>query len=142
MYSFGVLLLELLTGKEPTHDPSYGTALHIVAWIRNIVQLNEGQMNPTILDPSLLYEKDEDKSNLAYVKQMLQVQVVALMCTEKNPTDRPQMRDVGNMLQALSSPMEKNNMGNNPLVGLVFAKEKEGRDQVLQAMQGQPSVLE
>ena len=83
-----------------------------------------------ILDPLLLYEQEDgDKVGLDFMEQKLQVQEIALMCTKK-PADRPTMRDVENMLQAVSKPVEKNEEGWNPLVGLAIAKGNEDGDQV------------
>jgi serine/threonine protein kinase len=101
VYSYGVVLLELLTGKEPSHDPSYGEALDIVAWVRESMQLNEGRVSESVLDPSLRHSKDS-----AATKEMLCVQEIALLCTQKNPADRPTMRDVETMLESLSQKVE------------------------------------
>jgi serine/threonine protein kinase len=97
VYSYGVVLLELLTGKEPSHDPSYGEALDIVAWVKESMQLNEGRVSESVLDPSLRHSNDS-----AVTKEMLSVQEIALLCTQKNPADRPTMRDVESMLETLS----------------------------------------
>lgn len=32
-----MLLLELLTGKQPAEDPSFGESLHVVAWVKEKV---------------------------------------------------------------------------------------------------------
>jgi serine/threonine protein kinase len=104
VYSYGVVLLELLTGKEPSHDPSYGEALDIVAWVKESMQLNEGRVSESVLDPSLRHSKDS-----AATKEMLCVQEIALLCTQKNPADRPTMRDVETMLETLSQKSEKQN---------------------------------
>jgi serine/threonine protein kinase len=101
VYSYGVVLLELLTGKEPCHDPSYGEALDVVAWVRESVQLNEGRVSESVLDPSLLHSMDSAATN-----EMLSVQEIALLCTRKNPADRPTMRDVETMLETLSQKAE------------------------------------
>lgn len=98
VYSYGVLLLEPLTGKEPTHDPSYAEALRVVAWVLENVQLNMGRMSESVLDPSLLHPK-----NSAATDEMLSVQEIALLCTERNPADQPTMSDVENMFKSLDS---------------------------------------
>jgi serine/threonine protein kinase len=102
VYSYGVVLLELLTGKEPCHDPSYGEALDVVAWVKERVQLNEGRVCKSVLDPRLLHSKDA-----APTYEMLCVQEIALLCTQKNPADRPTMRDVESMLETLPHEAEE-----------------------------------
>jgi serine/threonine protein kinase len=106
VYSYGVVLLELLTGKEPSHDPSYGEALDIVAWVRESMQLNEGRVSESVLDPLLRHSKDS-----AAITEMLSVQEIALLCSQKNPADRPTMRDVESMLEALSQKAHIENRG-------------------------------
>jgi hypothetical protein len=90
--------------KEPCHDPSYGEALDIVAWVKESMQLNEGRVSESVLDPSLRHSQDS-----AATKEMLCVQEIALLCTQKNPADRPTMRDVETMLETLSQKSEKQN---------------------------------
>jgi serine/threonine protein kinase len=106
VYSYGVVLLELLTGKEPSHDPSYGEALDIVAWVRESMHVNEGRLSESVLDPALLHSTDS-----AVTVEMLCVQEIALLCTQKNPADRPTMRDVESMLEALSQKAHIENRG-------------------------------
>jgi serine/threonine protein kinase len=115
VYSYGVVLLELLTGKEPCQDPSYGETSDVVAWVKEIVHLNEGRVSESVLDPSLLHSQDPAATN-----EMLSVQEIALLCTRKNPADRPTMRDVESMLESLSQRAELENRGSG-----------DGKDQTL-----------
>jgi hypothetical protein len=75
------------------------------------VQLNEGKVSKSVLDPSLPHSKD-----FAATKEMLSVLEIALLCTHKNPADRPTMRDVESMLEALSQNAEKD-IGDGTLKG-------------------------
>ncbi|XP_024370975.1 uncharacterized protein [Physcomitrium patens] len=100
VYSYGVLLLELLTGKQPA-DPSFGETMHIAAWVRTVVQQNEGRMSDSIIDPWILRS-----TNLAARLEMLHVQKIALLCTAESPMDRPAMRDVVEMLRNLPQTNE------------------------------------
>ena len=43
IYSFGVVLLELLTGKRP-FEPEFGEGVDIAQWVRKKVQSREGVM--------------------------------------------------------------------------------------------------
>ncbi|KAG0604296.1 hypothetical protein M758_10G160300 [Ceratodon purpureus] len=107
VYSYGVLLLELLTGKKPAEDPSYGESLHVAAWVKEKVRQNEGKMSESVLDPSLL-----DDTNLACKDEMLSVQTIALLCTRDNPSDRPAMKEVVEMFSELSRIRNKNVLEN------------------------------
>ncbi|XP_030460743.1 leucine-rich repeat receptor-like protein kinase PXL1 [Syzygium oleosum] len=89
IYSYGVVLLELLTGKTPL-DPSFGESIDIVQWVRTKIKDNK------TLDEAL------DASIAGQCKpvqeEMLLVLRVALLCTAKLPKERPSMRDVLTML--------------------------------------------
>ena len=119
IYSFGVVLLELLTGKQPL-DPSFGELTDIVEWVRN--RMNKRQLEGT-LDPEI-------GGQCNYVQEeMLLVLRIALLCTAKLPKERPSMRDVITMLGEAKprrksvcddvSPKEKPIFGNSPILGLL-----------------------
>ncbi|GMI98682.1 PXY-like2, MDIS1-INTERACTING RECEPTOR LIKE KINASE1 [Hibiscus trionum] len=88
IYSFGVVLLELLTGKRPL-DPEFGESLNIAEWIRR--KVGDNKALEEALDPNL--------GNCKHIQEeMLLVVRIALLCTAKHPKDRPSMRDVITML--------------------------------------------
>ena len=103
VYSYGVLLLELITGKQPV-DASHGETWHIVEWVKASVLQNEGQMTDCVLDPLLL-----ENLNVTTRNEMLFVQRIALLCTRATPTDRPTMRDVADLLKSLSQTLKDKN---------------------------------
>ncbi|XP_023762530.1 leucine-rich repeat receptor-like protein kinase PXL1 [Lactuca sativa] len=119
IYSFGVVLLELLTGKQPL-EPSFGDSIDIVEWVR-------GRMNRRDLEGIL---DQEIAGECNYVQEeMLLVLRIALLCTAKLPKDRPSMRDVITMLGE-AKPRRKsvcNDLGakekpifnNSPVIGLL-----------------------
>ncbi|EYU32615.1 hypothetical protein MIMGU_mgv1a000562mg [Erythranthe guttata] len=88
IYSYGVVLLELLTGKTPVQPLEEGGDL--VTWARNYIRAHS--LSTEILD-SRLDLKDE-----VNVSHMINVLKVALMCTSMSPYDRPTMREVVIML--------------------------------------------
>ncbi|KAJ8749059.1 hypothetical protein K2173_013666 [Erythroxylum novogranatense] len=88
IYSYGVVLLELLTGKQPL-DPEFGESVDIVEWIRR--KIRDNRSLEEVLDPNV--------GSCKHVQEeMLLVLRVALLCTAKLPKDRPSMRDVLTML--------------------------------------------
>ncbi|GMJ00752.1 PXY-like2, MDIS1-INTERACTING RECEPTOR LIKE KINASE1 [Hibiscus trionum] len=101
IYSFGVVLLELLTGKRPL-DPEFGESVDIVEWIRRKVRDKRGLEGA--LDPNLGNSKHIQEETLLVVR-------IALLCTAKLPKDRPSMRDVMTML-AEAKPRRKSNSNN------------------------------
>lgn len=88
IYSYGVVLLELLTGRTPVQSVDQGGDL--VTWVRHYIR--DHSLTSGILDSRLNLE---DKS---MVDHMLTVLKIALMCTSMSPFDRPSIREVVLML--------------------------------------------
>ncbi|KAK7284158.1 hypothetical protein RJT34_18899 [Clitoria ternatea] len=104
VYSYGVVLLELVTGKRPL-DPAFGESVDIVGWIRRKIRDN------TSLEEAL----DQSVGNSRHVvEEMLLVLRVAILCTAKLPKDRPTMRDVMMMLGE-AKPRRKSSGNNNEI---------------------------
>ncbi|XP_073049886.1 uncharacterized protein [Primulina eburnea] len=89
IYSYGVVLMELLTGRRPL-EPEFGESVDIVEWIRK--KIRENKPLEEALDPSV--------GNTKHVQEeMLLVLRIAILCTAKLPKDRPSMRDVLTILE-------------------------------------------
>lgn len=89
-YSFGVVLLELLTGRRPI-EPEYGECIDIARWVRKRVQSREGTLE--VLDARM--------GLVEGTKQMQEVMLmlkVALRCLVDPPDQRPTMREVVQLL--------------------------------------------
>ncbi|KAJ9189854.1 hypothetical protein P3X46_001105 [Hevea brasiliensis] len=97
VYSYGVVLLELMTKRKPS-DSSFMEEVDIVGWVRSI--WSETQDISAIVDSSLMEETVD--SNIA--EQIIGVLLIALRCTEKEPSSRPTMRDVVKQLQDVNPP--------------------------------------
>lgn len=98
VYSYGVVLLELLSRKKAL-DPSFMEEMDIVSWVRSVWS-NTGEIEK-IVDSSLL----EEFLHSDIMEQVIDVFVLALRCTEKEPSKRPTMRDVVRQLLDASTPM-------------------------------------
>lgn len=93
VYSYGVVLLELITGKEPTDNQIPG-GIHITTWINR--ELREKKKDfTTILDQQLLMRSSTQ------IQEMFQVLGVALLCVHSCPEERPTMKDVTVMLKEI-----------------------------------------
>jgi serine/threonine protein kinase len=89
IYSFGVVLLELVTGKMPL-DAAFGESIDIVEWVRRKIKNKRG------LEEALDNNIAGDCKHVQ--EEMLLVLRIALVCTAKLPRDRPSMRDIITML--------------------------------------------
>lgn len=90
IYSYGVVLMEILTGKRSV-DAEFGDGNSIVDWVRSKIKSKNGFLD--ILD------KNAGASCASVREEMMLVLRIALICTSRNPADRPTMRDVVSMLQ-------------------------------------------
>ncbi|KAG4116967.1 hypothetical protein ERO13_D12G200200v2 [Gossypium hirsutum] len=90
IYSFGVVLMEILSGKKSV-DSEFGDGNSIVDWVRSKIKNKNGVID--ILD------KNAGASCASVREEMMQMLRIALLCTSRNPADRPSMRDVVLMLQ-------------------------------------------
>jgi serine/threonine protein kinase len=90
IYSYGVVLMEVLSGKRSV-DAEFGDGNSIVDWVRSKIKTRDGIND--ILD------KNAGASCSPVREEMMQMLRIALLCTSRNPADRPSMRDVVLMLQ-------------------------------------------
>lgn len=90
VYSFGIVLLELLTGRRP--GMFAGEEEDIVKWVKR--QLQRGQISE-LLEPGLL---ELDPESTEWEEFLLGVKV-GLLCTAPDPLDRPSMADIVFMLE-------------------------------------------
>jgi hypothetical protein len=89
VYSYGVILLELLTGKEPTgSDVKDIEGGNLVQWLLQMIRLGN---DSEVLDPIV--------SDGPWKLDMLKVLHVANMCTAEDPVKRPTMLQVVKLLR-------------------------------------------
>lgn len=90
IYSFGVVLMEIISGKTSVNS-EFGDGNSIVDWVRSKIKTKEGTKD--VLD------QNAGASCGSVREEMMLLLRVALLCTSRNPADRPSMRDVVSMLQ-------------------------------------------
>lgn len=96
MYSFGVVLLELLCGKRP-NDDFFGENKGIVKWVSGIA-ISSMQQRDENFDLNQIVDPRMNQSTCDY-EQMKNVFDVALLCTSEFPNHRPSMRKVVELLK-------------------------------------------
>lgn len=101
VYSFGIVLLEIVLGKRPT-DPVFDNGLSIV----NFVERNFPNKIAQVIDVNLqeecrgFIEATEVEENEVYQCLLFLLQV-AISCTRRCPRERMNMRKVANRLHAI-----------------------------------------
>lgn len=96
VYSYGVILLEMITGKLPMIQIG-SLEMDLVQWIH--LMLEDGKLMIDILDPCLACDLNKEDEIAAVLK-------IALACVCKSPDKRPSMRHVFDSLDRLTSPIE------------------------------------
>lgn len=96
VYSYGVILLEVLTGRHPL-DPSLPGGMDLVQWVRAHLQR---KLDPVhLLDGRLLRRQPEHQ-----LQEMLQALSISVLCVGHRPDDRPAMNDVVALLEEVRRP--------------------------------------
>lgn len=92
VYNYGVLILEIITGKRPTSE-EIGVGVTLPAWVRDLRGQGREQY---AVDMNLFQSADETQLN-----QILYIMKAAIMCTSHVPTSRPSMLQVLGNLQEM-----------------------------------------
>ncbi|TKY53353.1 Leucine-rich repeat receptor tyrosine-protein kinase PXC3 [Spatholobus suberectus] len=92
VYSFGVILLEILTTRPPV-DEAFGEGVDLVKWVHGAAA--RGESPEQILDARL------STVSHGWRKEMLAALKVALLCIHHRPAKRPKMINVVEMLREI-----------------------------------------
>ncbi|CAA0837458.1 Probably inactive leucine-rich repeat receptor-like protein kinase [Striga hermonthica] len=93
-YGFGVVLLELLTGRQAEKNETWndGPSLDVVTWVRRNVNITNG--------PTRILDR---KISSSCREQMLKALEIGMDCTSIVPEKRPSMNEVVRALQSLQT---------------------------------------
>ncbi|KAM7264299.1 hypothetical protein ACFE04_001982 [Oxalis oulophora] len=99
VYSFGVLLLEVLTGRAPSQYPSPShprvddeeQAMDLPKWVRSVLK---EEWTAEVFDPELLRYKNIEE-------ELMSMLHVGLACVVSQPEKRPTMADVAKMIEEI-----------------------------------------
>ena len=105
VYSLGVLLLELLTGKSPAHHASLeggdGGAVDLPRWVQSVVR---EEWTSEVFDLELMKDKGIEEEMVA----MLQL---ALSCAAAEPRQRPKVGHVVRMVDEVRAAASASSVG-------------------------------
>ncbi|XP_057514431.1 probable inactive receptor kinase RLK902 [Actinidia eriantha] len=115
VYSFGVLLLELLTGKAPTHALLNEEGVDLPRWVQSVVK---EEWTSEVFDLELLRYQNVDE-------EMVQVLQLAMDCAAQYPDKRPSMSVVTRRIEELCHSSLQDNARYPPYDDLVHEGSME-----------------
>ncbi|WCJ26081.1 Leucine-rich repeat protein kinase family protein [Euphorbia peplus] len=94
VYSFGVILLELVTGRKPVESPTANEVVVLCEYVRSLLETGSAS---DCFDRSLRGFSENE---------LIQVMKLGLICTSEVPLRRPSMAEVVQVLESIRSGAE------------------------------------
>lgn len=94
VYSYGILLLEMITGKRPT-DSMFKDGLELHSYVKMALP----DRVDDVADPKLLTEVDQGKGTDQIVECLISISKIGVFCSEKFPKER---MDISNVVAELN----------------------------------------
>ncbi|XP_057779871.1 probable serine/threonine-protein kinase At1g01540 [Salvia miltiorrhiza] len=110
VYSFGILIMEIITGRNPVDYSRPPGEVNLVDWLKTMVSNRNAE---GVLDPKL-----PERPSSRALKRIL---LVALRCVDPNSQKRPKMGHVVHMLEAEEFPFREDRRGHGR------AHDRDGR---------------
>ncbi|KAK6238478.1 hypothetical protein QUC31_003947 [Theobroma cacao] len=132
IYSFGVLLLEAVTGRDPVDYGRPANEVNLVEWLKMMVGTRRAE---EVVDPNL-----EVRPTTRALKRAL---LVALRCVDPDADKRPKMSQVVQMLEADEYPFREDRRNRKSrTASMEIESMKESTDMESKAGESQSNVTE
>ncbi|KAH6818570.1 hypothetical protein C2S51_002173 [Perilla frutescens var. frutescens] len=118
VYSFGILLLEIVTGRKPIEKLPGGIKRTITEWAEP--HISRGRFKD-LVDPKLRGNFDE--------KQLVQTVNAAALCVQSEPEKRPTMKEVVALLKGQHDPNPNSKPAAARIRSIKYGEELMARDQ-------------
>lgn len=115
VYSYGVILLELLSGKRPIDPSEFGDDNNLVGWAK---QLHREKRINEILDPELTMQTSDETELYQYLR-------ISFECLDDRPFKRPTMIQVMAMFKELQVDTEGDSLDSFSLKDTVIEELRE-----------------
>ncbi|RYQ79759.1 hypothetical protein Ahy_Scaffold1g106608 isoform B [Arachis hypogaea] len=89
VYSFGVILLELVTGRKPVESPTTSEVVILCEYVKSLLEVGSAS---NCFDRNLLGFAENE---------LIQVMKLGLICTSEDPLRRPSMAEVVQVLESI-----------------------------------------
>lgn len=97
VYSFGVILMELITGRKALDETQPEESVHLVTWFRRMQLANKQEKTlKSIIDPTIKVEDEETLASISTVAEL------AGHCCAREPMQRPDMGHAVNVLCSIA----------------------------------------
>lgn len=93
IYSFGILIMEIVSGRKPVDYNRPPGEVNLVEWVKLMVNAKNCQ---GVIDPKL--------NNKPSARELNRILLVALRCVHPDSTNRPKMERILNMLETHEFP--------------------------------------
>lgn len=110
IFSFGVILMEMITGRKALDETQPEDSVHLVTWFRRMY-FNKDTFQKAI-DPTLDILDPETHASMETVAEL------AGHCCAREPNQRPEMGHVVNVLSSLTDKWRPTEVDSNDIYGI------------------------
>ncbi|PSS13382.1 Receptor protein kinase [Actinidia chinensis var. chinensis] len=131
VFSFGVILMELITGRKALDETQPEDSVHLVTWFRRM-HINKDNFRK-VIDPAL----DLDEEKLASI---IKVAELAGHCSGREPTQRPDMGHAVNVLSSLTELWKPSDPDGEDIYAIDFDMTLSQAVKKWQALEGMSGI--